>query len=133
MPLEAQKPSAAAVPNPAQQSAMLQAYLTALALQQGGIKPPNAPGPSVSQQFYAPGGPFYATGFAAMPAAAPYPHPGYYPYPVPTSTPMAAAAQTQGNANKKTQESEEEEQWSTKSTETQTQQKASDCTISDLL
>ena len=124
MPLEAQNPPAAVVRNPAQQSAMLQAYLTALALQ-GGIRPPNAPGPSVPQQFYAPGGPFYATGFAAMPrpAAAAYPHPGYYPYPVPTSTPMAAAVQTQGNTNKKTQESEEEEQWSR---ETQTQQKASD-------
>ena len=111
MPLEAQNPPAAIVRNPAQQSAMLQAYLTALALQ-GGIRPPNAPGPSVPQQFYAPGGHFYATGFAAMPrpAAAAYPHPGYYPYPVPTSTPMAAASQTQGNTNKKTQESEEEEQ-----------------------
>ena len=111
--MEAQKSSAGAGQSPAHHSAMLQAYFTAAALQQGGIKPPNTPGPSVPQQFYAPGGPFYATGFATMPAAAAYPHPGYYPYPVATSTPMdvmAAAAQTHGNANKNTQENEEEEQ-----------------------
>ena len=88
---------------------MMQAYFTAAALQPG-AKPPTAPGPS-PQQLYAPNSPFFATGFATMPAAAGYPPPGYYPFPGAAPSPMdlmAAAAQI--HANKSTQENNDEDQ-----------------------
>jgi hypothetical protein len=106
-PLEAQQSSSCG-PTSIHPSTMmqLQAYFAAAALQAGGVRPQNAPGPPpVPQQFYAPGSPFFATGFATMPAAAAYPLPGYYPYPTASSassTPMdlmAAAAQIHANAN----------------------------------
>ena len=95
-PMEPQKSSAAGQNSTTYTStsslsphSMMQAFFTAAALQ--GAKPPTTPGPS-PQPFYAPGSPFYATGFATMPAAA-YPPPGYFTYPTSPMDIMAAAAQ----------------------------------------
>ena len=82
---------------------MMQAFFTAAALQQGARPPPTTSGPS-PQQFYAPGNPFFATGFATMPSAAAYPPPGYLTYPSGASPMDLMAAAAQIHANKGTQQ-----------------------------
>ena len=129
-PLEAQKPSssgASAMHNSAafaHHSAMMQAYFTAAALQQGGVRlpamtPTTMPlGPlPLPQQFYtAPNNPFIAT----MPSAATpisYPPPSGPLFTYPATSPMnldlmAAAAQIQRQqaAAKQNQPHDQEEQ-----------------------